>query len=349
MNTKNNETGLREQLLYIDKTEDKHYIDKIVELYEEGIDEPTLESIFKQRYEIEDWLRDKSLEGKDYTILYKENEKGKFRSITYKTDAVKQVWLSTLVDEDEDVTINMPTSFQEAHMLGVVGWCYCDNDNYWLQHTNSIENEGCGEAIYFIHNVLQSTPDDYVTDMVKPNGNHEILNRVHHHLDVSQYLKSMGNMANRLLPVKKNIKESNTHKNMKKNTIKLNEQQLRKVIAESIKSCLMEAGDWHSTADMWKQAKKDRAAHMEDTFLYGCEPSDEEIDTFNDLDKKVGDYYRAAEAEFEAKYGAGSWDETRALLYYFERHPLLGKIFKSGKINDAFRDFYKWENGEDYK
>lgn len=63
MNTNNEITSLKEHLLYLDKTDDKHFIDKIVELYEDGVDEETLQSICWQRYEIEDWLRDKSLPG----------------------------------------------------------------------------------------------------------------------------------------------------------------------------------------------------------------------------------------------------------------------------------------------
>ena len=149
---------MKERLLYLDKTDDKHFIDKIVELYEEGVDERILQSIFWQRYEIEDWLTDKSLEGKDYTVLHKENEKGIFRSTTYKTKDVKRVWLSTLVAEDEDVTVNKPTSFEEAHLLERV------------RHTSPTSLDGHGETIYFIHNVLKEYPDDYVTS--------DILNRV---------------------------------------------------------------------------------------------------------------------------------------------------------------------------
>ncbi len=241
MNANSKITSLKERLLYLDKTDDKHFIDKIVELYEEGLDEQTLQSIFWQRYEIEDWLRDKSLEGKDYTVLYKENEKGIFRSTTYKTEDVKQVWLSTLVAEDEDVTINMPTSFEEAHLLGMVGWCFCDNRGYWIQHTNPTSQDGYGETIYFIHNVLQENPDDYATDMVKRGGNHEILNRKHHHLNVSQYLRSVGDLARILVPATREITESKTNKNMKKNVIKLNENILRQIVAESVKKVLKES------------------------------------------------------------------------------------------------------------
>lgn len=49
INTNNKITSLKEHLLYLDKTDDKHFIDKIVELYEDGVDEETLQSIFGQR------------------------------------------------------------------------------------------------------------------------------------------------------------------------------------------------------------------------------------------------------------------------------------------------------------
>ena len=263
MNVNNEITSLKEHLLYLDKTDDRHYIDKIVELYEKGVDEQTLQSIFWQRYEIEDWLRDKSLEGKDYTVLYKENEKGIFRSTTYKTEDVKQVWLSTIVAEDEDVTINMPTSFEEAHMLGMVGWCFCDNAGWWSQHTNPLSQDGLGEAIYFIHDILQANPDDYVTDMVKRDGSHEILNRKHHHLNVSRYLRSIGDMANKLVPTTMEITESKTNKNMKKNVVKINENTLRQIVAESVKKVLNE--DLSSSPMDLPNTLRDMAAYLEDS------------------------------------------------------------------------------------
>jgi hypothetical protein len=66
---------------------------------------------------------------------------------------------------------------------------------------------------------LQENPDDYATDMVKRGGNHEILNRKHHHLNVSQYLRSVGDLARILVPATREITESKTNKNMKKNVV----------------------------------------------------------------------------------------------------------------------------------
>ena len=50
MNANSKITSLKERLLYLDKTDDKHFIDKIVELYEEGVDEQTLQSILGTIY-----------------------------------------------------------------------------------------------------------------------------------------------------------------------------------------------------------------------------------------------------------------------------------------------------------
>ena len=46
MNANSKITSLKERLLYLDKTDDKHFIDKIVELYEEGVDEQTFNQFF---------------------------------------------------------------------------------------------------------------------------------------------------------------------------------------------------------------------------------------------------------------------------------------------------------------
>ena len=43
------------KLMETDQTEDKHFLSKIIELYKEGVDLKTLESIFFQRYAIAFW------------------------------------------------------------------------------------------------------------------------------------------------------------------------------------------------------------------------------------------------------------------------------------------------------
>lgn len=79
------------KLMEIDKTEDKHFLSKIIELYKEGVDLKTLENIFFQRYAIEPWLRDTNMDDKDPIELRKDNTKGIFRQNQYKLNGVKEL------------------------------------------------------------------------------------------------------------------------------------------------------------------------------------------------------------------------------------------------------------------
>ena len=79
------------ELMEIDKTEDKHFLPKIIELHREGVDLKTLESIFFQRYAIESWLRDTNMDDKDPIELRKDNTKGIFRQNQYKLNGVKEL------------------------------------------------------------------------------------------------------------------------------------------------------------------------------------------------------------------------------------------------------------------
>ena len=162
------------ELMEIDKTEDKHFLSKIIELHREGVDLKTLESIFFQRYAIESWLRDTNMDDKDPIELRKDNTKGVFRQNQYKLDGVKELWLSSVIYEDNDVTINRPESFQVSQAIGYPIWCYSYNQNSWDEHY--IGNQ---EAIYMVHNVMEGGDMEYTTVMVSPNGKMLVLDANH--------------------------------------------------------------------------------------------------------------------------------------------------------------------------
>ena len=196
--------ALYSHLLYIDKTKDHHYIKRIIELYNEGRDEVTLTSFFWQRSAIENWLTDKSVEGKDIAQLYKEIEKGNFRLNTYKTDKVKQIWLSTIIFEDEDITINRPLSYEESKSIGLDIWDFCHSESWWNQHYSSTEEGGNNEAIYFVHNALAIYPEDYSTIIVKMDGSKEILDRKGSHMCPNTFIQQIGDVAAGCLKSKAN-------------------------------------------------------------------------------------------------------------------------------------------------
>jgi hypothetical protein len=186
------------ELMEIDKTEDKHFLPKIIELHREGVDLKTLESIFFQRYAIESWLRDTNMDDKDPIELRKDNTKGVFRQNQYKLDGVKELWLSSVIYEDNDVTINRPESFQVSQAIGYPIWCYSYNQNSWDEHY--IGNQ---EAIYMVHNVMEDGDMEYTTVMVSPNGKMLVLDANHNTIkgnELKTYLKSIGDAANYLLP-----------------------------------------------------------------------------------------------------------------------------------------------------
>lgn len=184
---------LYSRLLYIDKTKDHHFIKRIIKLYNEGRDEVTLTSIFWGRSAIENWLTDKSVEGKGITQIYKEIEKGVFRSNTYKTDKVKRIWLSTLIYEDEDITINGPLSYEESKSIGL---------DMWDQHYLSNEQGENDDAIYFVHNALAIYPEDYSMVMVKKDGTKEILDRKGSHMCPNTFIQQIGDIAAGCLTIK---------------------------------------------------------------------------------------------------------------------------------------------------
>lgn len=229
------------ELMEIDKTEDKHFLPKIIELHREGVDLKTLESIFFQRYAIESWLRDTNMDDKDPIELRKDNTKGVFRQNQYKLDGVKELWLSSVIYEDNDVTINRPESFQVSQAIGYPIWCYSYNQNSWDEHY--IGNQ---EAIYMVHNVMEGGDMEYTTVMVSPNGKMLVLDANHKTIkgnELKTYLKSIGDAANYLLPqtTDNNKTNINCSKNMnKKNTIRLTESDLKRVISESVKRVLKE-------------------------------------------------------------------------------------------------------------
>ena len=238
------------ELMEIDKTEDKHFLPKIIELHREGVDLKTLESIFFQRYAIESWLRDTNMDDKGPIELRKDNTKGVFRQNQYKLDGVKELWLSSVIYEDNDVTINRPESFQVSQAIGYPIWCYSYNQNSWDEHY--IGNQ---EAIYMVHNVMEGGDMEYTTVMVSPNGKMLVLDANHKAIkgnELKTYLKSIGDAANYLLPqtTENNKTDKNESKNMnRKNTIRLTESELKNIITESVKNILKEQQDGNVTGN----------------------------------------------------------------------------------------------------
>ncbi|MBR3065572.1 MAG: hypothetical protein IKG90_08025 [Bacteroidales bacterium] len=231
---------IAKQLADIDRTPDKRYLYRICQMYvnhEATIKE--LKSLFIERAAIFQYLTNDDVDGKDIHELSLENEKGSFRKGLYSTDEQLLDWRNTVVYEDEFTTVNKPSTFQESRSIGYPQWCFCYNNDKWIQH-NEIEHE----TIYFVHSVTVPKQWEYNAVCVLPNGDKKVIDYNHEYLsrqngELFGYLREINNATKVLISDKVN-NESKTNKNMKKNTIKLNESQLRKIVAESVKRVLNE-------------------------------------------------------------------------------------------------------------
>lgn len=231
---------IAKQLADIDRTPDKRYLYRICQMYvnhEATIKE--LKSLFIERAAIFQYLTNDDVDGKDIHELSLENEKGSFRKGLYSTDEQLLDWRNTVVYEDEFTTVNKPSTFQESRSIGYPQWCFCYNNDKWIQH-NEIEHE----TIYFVHSVTAPKQWEYNAVCVLPNGDKKVIDYNHEYLsrqngELFGYLREINNATKVLISDKVN-NESKTSRNMKKNTIKLNESQLRKIVAESVKRVLKE-------------------------------------------------------------------------------------------------------------
>jgi len=228
-------------LLEIDKTEDRRYLKRICELYyNEETPIEVLRSVFNERCAINQYLINDDVEGKDLDTLFFENRKGTFRKRWYNFDEAFQLWKTTIVYEDEYTTINKPSSFEESRNVGNPQWCFCYKNDKWLQH-----NQDFKETIYFVHCVTQPEIWQYNAVCVLPNNGMKILDSNHRYLsrngEIDGYLHTLGKKAVSVMVSDKSIDESKNYKNMKKNVQRINESQLRAIVAESVKKVLKES------------------------------------------------------------------------------------------------------------
>ena len=234
---------LAERLADIDRTPDKRYLYRICQMYankEANIKE--LKSIFVERAAIFQYLTNDEVDGKDIYSLALDNDKGSFRKGLYSTDEQLSDWRKTVVYEDEFTTVNKPSSFEESRNIGNPQWCFCYKYDKWIQH-NEVERE----TIYFVHSVKVPQQWEYNAICVLPNGDRKVIDKNHDYLsrrngELAGYL-NMINGAAKALVSDKTITESKTNKNMKKNIVKINEDTLRQIVAESVKKVLNESAE----------------------------------------------------------------------------------------------------------
>ena len=254
------------------------------------------------------------------SVLY---TKGVFRQNQYKLDGVKDLWISSVIYEDNDVTINRPESFQVSQAIGYPIWCYSYNQNSWDEHY--IGNQ---EAIYMVHNVMEDGDMEYTTVMVSPNEKMLVLDANHKTIkgnELKTYLKSIGDAANYLLPqtTDNNKTNINCSKNMnKKNTIRLTESDLKIVISESVKKVVNEI----SIDTLQKAAHKASERLHSDAY-----DSDEE------KSRRTKQWMNIASTE---RYKSKSLDKEVSKLFYkyYNEYKDLSKAYEQFKtaMNKAY-------------
>lgn len=254
-----------EKLLFeIDSTEDKRYLNRIRELYNEGVDINILKNVFNERYAILKYLSEDNIEGKDVYEIANENVKGTFRRKWYTTDEQLSDFKNTIIYEDSTTTINKPSNFKQSQNIGNPIWCFCHKQDKWIQH-NIIDKE----TIYFVHNVCVPDKWAYNAICVKTNGDKWVLDGQHTYLSRKQgelqfYFSHIGGCD--LLVSDKINNESNTRKDMKQNRIKLTESQLKQMIKEAVDNALNEIGNTSKGLGVVAQNVDRRTSQMNDTY-----------------------------------------------------------------------------------
>ena len=174
-----------------------------------------------------------------------------YAEFTRTIDNVKKAnYTPNCLYEDGVWSVGRWYSFQEARLYPIENkWCICHSLNKWKEYAETkgsvfyivncsdmsinaeyrhvcVEIERNGE-IYFWFADNQSTHSDFLPEYfnLRPQPIRDII-----------YGKSneIGNKHNSI------FNESKTNKNMNKNTLKLNESQLRNIVAESVKKALSE-------------------------------------------------------------------------------------------------------------
>ena len=248
----------------IDLTSDKRYIYRMCEmLANKEANEREIKSVFSNRCEINELLSSDDVDGRSLMQLIKDNAKGNFRRRWYWYKEAKDDWKRTIIYEDENTTINKPSTFIESRNVGSSIWCFCNNEYKWEQHNFGDEPE----TIYFVHSLSVKKELEYCAVCVRTNGDKLIIDGLHNYLSRqngahSGYLSSIGSKAEAKLVSDKtpslpstttqstqnNKTDKNESKNMnRKNTIRLTESELKRVITESVKNILKEQQDGNVT------------------------------------------------------------------------------------------------------
>lgn len=210
-------------------------------LGKQGLEETRIKDIVNKAKEYSEYIDATNLENKDYITILKILEYAHFCATNCLSIENKSKWDSILLYSDDDVKIWNPRTFVQSSLIGLPIWCICFNESYWNEHVNMYH-----ENVYMVYNVLEDSIHQYTCCLVSPNGKITIYDREHNRLDgmqVSQYLNTLGNGKQYLKPkqqLQENKQNTKINKNMKNQTIKLNESQLRKMIKKSVKKVLNE-------------------------------------------------------------------------------------------------------------
>jgi hypothetical protein len=223
-----------------DTSPEKRYVEKMCDLYfNEKIPFNEVVHLFKA-YEENRNIYDAV--GVDFNILtYKELSESVYK-ITGEYLSRWEMPNVVYHNKSKGITVSLIRNYEEAKsVLCFNTWCVFNSSSYWKMH------EDDGDTVYLIR-ITKGYYSMFYSAFVKRNGDRIYYAYTHHQLtnekdeeypSIVEFEQTIGSGAVKAL-VPRIIKESKTNKNMKKNTIKLNESQLRQIVAESVKKALEE-------------------------------------------------------------------------------------------------------------
>ncbi len=215
----------------------------------EGVEENAVEDILQKVGEYWEFIGGIDWDNVDYFGILKEISVARFLKAKFNDETKISIMRQTLSYRGNGVCIFKPNNFEESSVVGEPICCFAFSQGRWEEHYNEYQ-----ESIYYVYDALrEGTIEDFVAITVRPSGKALVLDKKHNWWSSSQsnqFIKGLGEGALVIKtkdgkPVKLETNENKQHKtryNMKK-TIRLSENELHKIINETVKRALREGAE----------------------------------------------------------------------------------------------------------
>lgn len=220
---------------------------KVDEFAVEGLEPIMIYNILSQYIALKSFCRALDVKNGDYIDFIKAIKIATFLKAKFNNEDAISVMQKTLIYEDNDVCIFKPTNFQESSMIGEPICCFAYSQGRWDEHYN-----GYQEAIYYVYDVMrENSIHDFVAITVRPSGRALVLDKNHKWWPPAEsirYIQGLGEGASTIVTkegksIKTENKQYNKNTNMNKKQIRLTEQDLHRIVKESVNRILNEVLD----------------------------------------------------------------------------------------------------------